>query len=506
MIKTWIVIVSLFLLAAFVGNMYRPVDKIQEARIAETAREMVTGGQWLVPHYNGELRLQKPPLTYWTTATSYALLGVSEIATRIPSFFFVFATLLLMWHWLSRRLDLSTAVIATLIIMTSFLGMRYLRSGEADATLMFCIILAMYGGFEFFTREARHVGMLWLWYIGMGLGFFAKGPAGIAIPFLSLVIFAFYSQQRTKLLQLWHWPAISVFMLIAFGWYLLIWHKVPEAAAFFFQKQVDDTFVSGTHKQPIYWYLLHAFEFFSPWSLFILPMALWLSKSIRLPACIQFALVWLLTVFVLLTATVNKQIQYALLLLPPLSVVLAYYLSQASGKFFQFNRVIQGLVFLMVPVVVLFFGFKHGWEKARHMPEIALLLFPVLFSLLFNPPWLRKDALMIATASIFLFLWVAQYQAESENNEDIKQLMQMAKLRSPLFQNATVGGHGAVSFYAGRVVPPLSLKQMPIKLAEVKRFWWVSKDQPDQTRAMVVAEQRFGKWTLWRLDTPISQP
>jgi 4-amino-4-deoxy-L-arabinose transferase-like glycosyltransferase len=49
-------------LASLFGSAERAIDKIQEARIAETSREMVVDKDWLVPHYNGELRLQKPPL------------------------------------------------------------------------------------------------------------------------------------------------------------------------------------------------------------------------------------------------------------------------------------------------------------------------------------------------------------------------------------------------------------------------------------------------------------
>ena len=82
MIRTWLVILSVILSAAVFNSAERPIDKIQEARIAETAREMVVSGQWLMPHYNGELRLQKPPLTYWTAALSYQWFGVSELSTH----------------------------------------------------------------------------------------------------------------------------------------------------------------------------------------------------------------------------------------------------------------------------------------------------------------------------------------------------------------------------------------------------------------------------------------
>ena len=69
------VLLTLFLPALLVGLGERPVYRIQEVRIAETAREMVESGDWGVPRNNGELRLQKPPLPYWLTAISYRIAG-----------------------------------------------------------------------------------------------------------------------------------------------------------------------------------------------------------------------------------------------------------------------------------------------------------------------------------------------------------------------------------------------------------------------------------------------
>src|SRR6476646_4061631 len=56
------------------------VDRAQEARVLEVAREMVQMAStraWLIPHLNGELRLQKPPLAYWLAAGSFEIFGVS---------------------------------------------------------------------------------------------------------------------------------------------------------------------------------------------------------------------------------------------------------------------------------------------------------------------------------------------------------------------------------------------------------------------------------------------
>ena len=76
---------SLVLLLAFVGGP--PVQRTQEARVLETAREML--GQpwraWLIPQLNGDLRLRKPPLPYWFAAAAYKVGGVNETAGRVPT-------------------------------------------------------------------------------------------------------------------------------------------------------------------------------------------------------------------------------------------------------------------------------------------------------------------------------------------------------------------------------------------------------------------------------------
>ncbi|HEY7119338.1 MAG TPA: glycosyltransferase family 39 protein, partial [Tepidisphaeraceae bacterium] len=63
------------------------VQRTQEARVLETAREMYDSRDrrdWMIPHLNGNVRLEKPPLAYWLAAASFKLLGVGEFAGRLP--------------------------------------------------------------------------------------------------------------------------------------------------------------------------------------------------------------------------------------------------------------------------------------------------------------------------------------------------------------------------------------------------------------------------------------
>lgn len=46
------------------GAAWLPLDT-HEIYVAQTAREMAVRGDWIVPYFNGEPRLNKPPLAYW---------------------------------------------------------------------------------------------------------------------------------------------------------------------------------------------------------------------------------------------------------------------------------------------------------------------------------------------------------------------------------------------------------------------------------------------------------
>src|SRR5207245_6023933 len=72
-------------LLAFLGSS--PVQRTQEARVLETARQMLgkPARAWLLPKLNGEYRIRKPPLAYWMAAGSFRALGVNELSGRLPT-------------------------------------------------------------------------------------------------------------------------------------------------------------------------------------------------------------------------------------------------------------------------------------------------------------------------------------------------------------------------------------------------------------------------------------
>ena len=59
-----------------------------EGRYADVASEMLARGDFVTPHIDGAIFLDKPPLVYWVTAASLALWGHGEFGARFGQLLF----------------------------------------------------------------------------------------------------------------------------------------------------------------------------------------------------------------------------------------------------------------------------------------------------------------------------------------------------------------------------------------------------------------------------------
>src|SRR4029077_14248164 len=67
------------------GTWSLPLIDRDEPRFAEASREMIQRADYVVPYFNNQLRLDKPPFAYWAQVASYRIFGESDFAARFPS-------------------------------------------------------------------------------------------------------------------------------------------------------------------------------------------------------------------------------------------------------------------------------------------------------------------------------------------------------------------------------------------------------------------------------------
>src|SRR5262249_4271054 len=85
-LPTWDLTVILFAAVIFLGCIFSPphlMDEVDSVQ-AQISRTMLQSGDWITPRLNGVAYLEKSPLGYWLTATSFRIFGVHDWAARIP--------------------------------------------------------------------------------------------------------------------------------------------------------------------------------------------------------------------------------------------------------------------------------------------------------------------------------------------------------------------------------------------------------------------------------------
>ena len=181
-----------------------PLIDRDEPRFAEASREMIQRGEYVVPYFNDQPRLDKPPLTYWAQTVSYRIFGQNDFAARFPSG--VAAALIALsisafgLRIGGERVGWQAAIIFTLCLQTFI----HAKAAVADMWLALFVSTAHWSGLELLRdglanspRQASHIkpqiSHWWfLFYISLALGFLAKGPIAW-VPLLTVASTIFYA-------------------------------------------------------------------------------------------------------------------------------------------------------------------------------------------------------------------------------------------------------------------------------------------------------------------------
>src|SRR5437773_2742653 len=145
-----------------------------EARYAEVAREMVLSGDWISPHLDFTLFLNKPPLVFWLAALVFRLAGPTEWA-RLVSVGAAMVALLATCRLGALLYGGTTGLVAGLALATSLGFVLEARTLRPDMILTATVVVALLcwqsaerGG----ARRARWLAGL---YATLGVGVLAKG-------------------------------------------------------------------------------------------------------------------------------------------------------------------------------------------------------------------------------------------------------------------------------------------------------------------------------------------
>src|SRR5262249_53165136 len=132
------------------GTWSLPLIDRDEPRFAEASREMMQRGNYIVPYFNNQLRLDKPPLTYWAQVSSYYIVGENDFAARFPSAIAASLTALAIFGWGRRIGGEKVGWWAAIIFTLSLQTFVHAKAAVADMWLVLFVTLAHWAGYELF--------------------------------------------------------------------------------------------------------------------------------------------------------------------------------------------------------------------------------------------------------------------------------------------------------------------------------------------------------------------
>ncbi len=347
-----------------------------EPRYAQVAREMLERNDWVTPTLGGHAWLEKPPLYYWQAMLSYSVLGVTDVAARIPAA--VDATLLVVVVYLFFRKFRPGVQVDTALIAASCAGViGYARAASMDIALASTFAIGMLAWWAWWESAKRIY--LAAFYVFMALGMLAKGPVAPLLAGVIIVAFAVASRD-VKLIAKTLWlPGMLLFCVVALPWYVAVDLRNPQFFREFILEHNLARFSSNLyhHPEPFWYYIPVTALALFPWVAFVIA-ALWESarawlserneKSVQLDLELQFstfACCWLVVPIVFFSISQSKLPGYILPAVPAGALLLANYLLSHFEMEESFPRW-MGLVHAVIASVPLLPAVLIGFLVKDH--------------------------------------------------------------------------------------------------------------------------------------------
>ncbi|MAG98947.1 MAG: glycosyltransferase [Rhodospirillaceae bacterium] len=373
-LAAWLLLIGLALWA-------RPLTPVDETRYLAVAWEMWLGGDFLVPHLNGEPYSHKPPLLFWLINLGWLLTGVSEWWARLVAPLCGLGALFVA-RALTARLWPERPEIAALV---PWLLLGSLFWAAFASVTMLDMLLTLISTAGLLSLVVAWRGRLVPGFAGLalalGLGVLAKGPV-IALYLLPPALLAPWWGKSLQVAWGRWYLALAVALVVAAA-LALAW-ALPAARAggaiygdaILWGQTAGRMSESFAHDRPFWWYLPLLPLLLFPW-VFWPPLwrGIWRQGRVGLwsEAGPRLALTTVLPAFVVFSLISGKQPHYMLPLFPPLMLIAARALPESPGG--RWSLVVPALLVVLAGLALVVLGGLGQGPAEGHLAAL--------------PKWLR---------------------------------------------------------------------------------------------------------------------
>jgi 4-amino-4-deoxy-L-arabinose transferase-like glycosyltransferase len=389
-----VLIMALICGAAFFWRLGLPsLFDFNEGLYVEAAREMLLRHDWIMGTVNGVPFYDKPPLALWCAVAAFRVLGVSELAARLPVALAATLTVGLTFSMARAAMGRAAGLLAGAFLALNplFMGTARQMTMDIHQTLWVTAAMAAFWCAEQTDGHRRALLALAFW-ASCGLGFMAKSfPGLLPIP-VAAVYIALTSKGSLKTV----WSRVAamqpllgpmVLALVIAPWHIMAYQKSGPFFINEYWTQHHVGLLKGTeydHAQPVWYYIPMLLAGFFPWSL-LLP----LTRVRRADFAIEddesrthaLAVVWVVVIFLAFTAMRSKLVSYLLPIYPACAILAARAaLRQASVLATRLTALLFGAAGSVCIALVVITAVKlQPLAKTVTDPEAVALMTPEMF-------------------------------------------------------------------------------------------------------------------------------
>jgi len=359
-------------------NAYLPITDPVESNYVLSAITMLKHNSWISPMIYDHVWYDKPPLTYWALMITYKLFGISDFTSRIPNTLVAGASVALMYHITYRMSKSTFAGVLCAILLMSTLQFWYISHAIITDGFLFLFTLAIFG-YSYLAFTNNDKSAMVKAYIAAALAVITKGPIGIILPGLILLIYvcARYivhrkdeSYQLSKDIKLLFNPlGLLAFIAIASPWYIAMYsiHGEQFISGFLGLHNVDRALISEHPKFNVwYYYLLIVPLSLLPWT----PVIVCHLKDLNWKDDFDLlGIIWFIVIVLFYSLVATKYLTYTLPAIIPCIIWAAVKICELvtdkeTGEFTQSFKKFNYLITLPLGIYYMIFTFATAFDKS----------------------------------------------------------------------------------------------------------------------------------------------
>lgn len=372
-IKHILFLLCLAYLFFMLGNGILSLTNPDEVFYAQTAKEMMRHHSWMTPYLFDRPQFEKPPFTYWLIRIGFILFGVSSFGARFfPALFAALGVLAVYWLGAVGFQNEKKAFLSGLVIMSCGLYIGLARTVFTDMFFSVFILFSLASFFWGYSRREKKSAGLLLFFAFAGLAVLTKGPLGLMIPLLTVIVFLCIRKDLPFLFSPYAVWGILFFLIISLPWYIFMMKRCgAQFTREFFYNDHWRRIIEAEHitNDKWYFYPLAMIGCIFPWTLYL--AAALLSVPRRLKDSVRpihlFLVCWVGVTFFIFQAAHSKLVSYIFPLFPALALIaadFAYERASSKQKNGLFSFLLTANALILAAIVI---GLAIGLVKYQPM-------------------------------------------------------------------------------------------------------------------------------------------